>query len=56
MFYDLLSIFTLPFQNEYFIFRPRFFIKIGDLAERFSKSTDLKKYLITIEAQNTSFT
>jgi predicted unusual protein kinase regulating ubiquinone biosynthesis (AarF/ABC1/UbiB family) len=45
MFYDLLSIFTLPFQNEYFDFSdPDFFGKIGDLAERYSKSTDLKKF------------
>jgi predicted unusual protein kinase regulating ubiquinone biosynthesis (AarF/ABC1/UbiB family) len=45
MFHELLSVFTLPFQEEVFDFSdPDFFEKIGDLAERYSKNTDLRKF------------
>jgi predicted unusual protein kinase regulating ubiquinone biosynthesis (AarF/ABC1/UbiB family) len=45
MFHELLSVFTLPFQQEVFDFSdPDFFEKIGDLAERYSKNTDLRKF------------
>ncbi len=44
MFYDLLSVFTLPFQKAVFDFsNSDFFKKIGDLAERYSQNTELKK-------------
>ena len=44
MFYDLLSVFTLPFQKAVFDFsNSDFFTKIGDLAERYSQNTELKK-------------
>ena len=44
MFYDLLSLFTLPFQSETFDFSDEvFFEKIAQLGERFSKDTNLKK-------------
>ena len=40
MFHELLSVFTLPFQQDGFDFSdPEFFGKIGDLAERYSKNT-----------------
>ncbi|WP_432220984.1 ABC1 kinase family protein [Flavobacterium sp. TMP13] len=44
MFYDLLSLFTQPFQEEEFDFSNEdFFENIGKLGERFSKDTNLKK-------------
>jgi predicted unusual protein kinase regulating ubiquinone biosynthesis (AarF/ABC1/UbiB family) len=44
MFYDLLSLFTKPFQGETFDFSdPEFFGNIAQLGERFSKDTNLKK-------------
>ena len=44
MFYDLLSLFTQPFQEETFDFSdPEFFGNIAQLGERFSKDTNLKK-------------
>ena len=45
MFHELLSVFTLPFHNSTFDFsNPDFFNKIGDLAQRYSKSTELRKF------------
>jgi hypothetical protein len=45
MFHDLLSVFTLPFQKEIFDFSDLdFFGKIGDLAERYSQSSELRKF------------
>lgn len=44
MFYDLLSLFTQPFQGETFDFSDaEFFGNIAQLGERFSKDTNLKK-------------
>jgi predicted unusual protein kinase regulating ubiquinone biosynthesis (AarF/ABC1/UbiB family) len=44
MFYDLLSLFTKPFQSETFDFSDEeFFGNIAQLGERFSKDTNLKK-------------
>jgi predicted unusual protein kinase regulating ubiquinone biosynthesis (AarF/ABC1/UbiB family) len=44
MFYDLLSLFTKPFQTETFDFSDKvFFENIAQLGERFSKDTNLKK-------------
>jgi predicted unusual protein kinase regulating ubiquinone biosynthesis (AarF/ABC1/UbiB family) len=44
MFYDLLSLFTQPFQTEFFDFSDaEFFENIARLGERFSKDTNLKK-------------
>ena len=44
MFYDLLSLFTKPFQTETFDFSDEvFFDNIAQLGERFSKDTNLKK-------------
>lgn len=44
MFYDLLSLFTQPFQGEVFDFSDAdFFGNIAQLGERFSKDTNLKK-------------
>lgn len=44
MFYDLLSLFTLPFQTETFDFSDEeFFQNIAQLGERFSKDTNLRK-------------
>ena len=44
MFYDLLSLFTQPFQSETFDFSDEvFFENIAQLGERFSKDTNLKK-------------
>ncbi|MGB2315389.1 MAG: ABC1 kinase family protein [Flavobacteriaceae bacterium] len=45
MFHELLSVFTLPFQQDVFDFSDsEFFGKIGDLAERYSKNTELRKF------------
>ncbi|GAA4237429.1 AarF/UbiB family protein [Postechiella marina] len=44
MFHEMLSLFTLPFQQDNFDFSDKdFFGKIAELGERYSKSTDLKK-------------
>nr|WP_315153058.1 AarF/ABC1/UbiB kinase family protein [uncultured Flavobacterium sp.] len=44
MFYDLLSLFTLPFQNTRFDFSDEgFFNNIAQLGERFAKDTNLRK-------------
>lgn len=44
IFYDLLSLFTLPFQEENFDFSdPEFFGDIAKLGERFAKDTNLRK-------------
>ncbi|GGA77413.1 ABC transporter [Flavobacterium palustre] len=44
MFYDLLSLFTKPFQTDTFDFSDEvFFENIAQLGERFSKDTNLKK-------------
>lgn len=44
MFYDLLSLFTLPFQTAHFDFSDEvFFNNIAQLGERFSKDTNLRK-------------
>ena len=44
MFYDLLSLFTKPFQEKYFDFSDaEFFKSIAQLGERFSKDTNLRK-------------
>jgi predicted unusual protein kinase regulating ubiquinone biosynthesis (AarF/ABC1/UbiB family) len=44
MFYDLLSLFTKPFQSENFDFSDaEFFESIAQLGERFSKDTNLRK-------------
>ena len=44
MFHELLSVFTLPFQSKVFDFSdPEFFGKIGDIAERYSQNTELRK-------------
>ncbi|MGZ9676449.1 ABC1 kinase family protein [Flavobacterium sp. GNP001] len=44
MFHDLLSLFTKPFQEKTFDFSDeKFFQSIGELGERFSKDTNLKK-------------
>ncbi|WNH11770.1 ABC1 kinase family protein [Thalassobellus suaedae] len=44
MFHDMLSLFTQPFHSETFDFSDaKFFGKIAELGERYSKSTDLKK-------------
>jgi hypothetical protein len=44
MFYDLLSLFTLPFQKEHFDFSNEvFFNNIAQLGERFAKDTNLRK-------------
>ncbi|WP_269227536.1 ABC1 kinase family protein [Flavobacterium eburneipallidum] len=44
MFYDLLSLFTQPFQSETFNFSDEeFFQNIAQLGERFSKDTNLRK-------------
>ena len=45
MFHELLSVFTLPFHEAIFDFsNPEFFNKIGALAERYSKNTELRKF------------
>ena len=44
MFYDLLSLFTLPFQEENFDFSDEtFFNNVAQLGERFAKDTNLRK-------------
>lgn len=44
MFYDLLSLFTLPFQTETFDFSDEtFFGNIAKLGERFANDTNLRK-------------
>ena len=44
MFHELLSLFTMPFQSEYFDFSdPVFFQKIAELGSKFSKNTELRK-------------
>lgn len=44
MFYELLSLFTLPFQSKFFDFsNPLFFQKIADLGTKFSKNSELRK-------------
>jgi len=44
LFYDLLSLFTQPFQEDYFDFSDEeFFKNIAKLGERFSKDTNLRK-------------
>jgi len=44
MFHEMLSLFTKPFHKEHFDFSDKkFFGKIAELGERYSKSTDLKK-------------
>ncbi len=43
MFYDMLSLFTQPFHRDTFDFSdPEFFMKVGELGERYAKSTELK--------------
>ena len=45
MFYELLSVFTLPFHSSTFDFsNPEFFGKIGAIAERYSQNTELRKF------------
>ncbi len=44
LFYEMLSLFTQPFQNETFDFADKtFFGKIADLSEKYSKDTELRK-------------
>ncbi|QCX37861.1 AarF/ABC1/UbiB kinase family protein [Aureibaculum algae] len=44
MFHEMLSLFTQPLHQEVFDFsNPEFFEKIGQLGERYSKSTELRK-------------
>jgi predicted unusual protein kinase regulating ubiquinone biosynthesis (AarF/ABC1/UbiB family) len=44
MFYDLMYLFTLPFQEEHFDFsNPDFFGDIAKLGERFAKDTNIRK-------------
>jgi len=44
MFYDLLTLFTQPFQSETFDFSDElFFEKIAQLGERFANDTNLRK-------------
>ena len=44
MFHEMLSLFTQPLHQELFDFsNPEFFEKIGQLGERYSKSTELRK-------------
>lgn len=44
MFYDLMYLFTLPFQEEHFDFsNPKFFGDIAKLGERFAKDTNIRK-------------
>lgn len=43
MFHELLSLFTLPFQNEAFDFsNPEFFNKVSEMGQKYSKSTELR--------------
>ena len=44
MFHELLSLFTRPFNQEYFDFSdPEFFNAIAELGQRYSKNTELRK-------------
>lgn len=44
IFFDLMYLFTLPFQEEYFDFsNPEFFGDIAKLGERFAKDTNIRK-------------
>ena len=44
MFYEMLSLFTQPFHVEEFDFsNPEFFKKVGELGEKYSKNTELRK-------------
>ena len=44
MFFELLSLFTMPFQSEYFDFSdPVFFEKIAELGAKLSKNSELRK-------------
>ena len=44
LFYEMLSLFTQPFHQEYFDFSDeQFFSKIADLGQKYAKSTELKK-------------
>ncbi len=44
MFYDLMYLFTLPFQEEHFDFsNPEFFGNIAKLGKRFAKDTNIRK-------------
>ncbi|CAM1359998.1 ABC transporter [Tenacibaculum litoreum] len=44
LFYEMLSLFTQPFQQEEFDFSDQeFFCKIADLGQKYAKSTELKK-------------
>ena len=44
LFHDLLSLFTQPFHNDTFDFSDHtFFDKIGELSDRYTKSTELRK-------------
>ena len=44
MFYDLLTLFTLPFHNKTFDFsNPDFFNQVAEMGQRYSKSTELRK-------------
>lgn len=43
MFYELLSLFTQPFHSDIFNFSdPEFFNKVGEMGQRYSKSTELR--------------
>lgn len=43
MFYELLSLFTQPFHSEEFNFSdPEFFNQVGEMGQRYSKSTELR--------------
>ena len=43
MFYELLSLFTQPFQNETFDFsNPEFFEQVAEMGQKYSKSTELR--------------
>jgi hypothetical protein len=45
MFHDMLSLFSLPLQDETFDFsNDVFFSKIAQLAEKYSKNTQIRKY------------
>ena len=53
MFFELLSLFTMPFQSEYFDFSdPVFFQKIAELGAKLSKNSDL----LSVEASFTIIT
>ncbi len=45
MFHDMLSLFSLPLQDETFDFsNADFFLKIAQLGEQYSKNTQIRKY------------